>query len=140
MCETRVIFHDGSKGLFFVMPFVYPAVLHSSDHQPHFTAAHAISWLLQCARGVEYLHGMKPKALIHRDLKPSKYGGRYALGCSPFVMNTCSTFSQKCCCQFLTFYVDLFLQSFSQLCYHFWCYESLCKGCGNLTLLCIGNS
>lgn len=45
-------------------------VLHGSGPQPHYTAAHAMSWLLQCARGVEYLHGMKPKALIHRDLKP----------------------------------------------------------------------
>jgi mitogen-activated protein kinase kinase kinase 7 len=31
-----------------------------------------MSWALQCARGVEYLHGMKPKAIIHRDLKPPK--------------------------------------------------------------------
>lgn len=45
-------------------------VLHGSGPQPRYTAAHAMSWLLQCARGVEYLHGMKPKALIHRDLKP----------------------------------------------------------------------
>ncbi|KAK7479642.1 hypothetical protein BaRGS_00029108 [Batillaria attramentaria] len=45
-------------------------VLHGSGPQPQYTAAHAMSWLLQCARGVEYLHGMKPKALIHRDLKP----------------------------------------------------------------------
>ncbi|KAF7655626.1 hypothetical protein LDENG_00053190 [Lucifuga dentata] len=29
-----------------------------------------MSWCLQCARGVAYLHAMKPKALIHRDLKP----------------------------------------------------------------------
>jgi len=27
------------------------------------------SWCLQCAKGVEYLHNMKPKPLIHRDLK-----------------------------------------------------------------------
>ncbi|XP_076466494.1 mitogen-activated protein kinase kinase kinase 7-like isoform X2 [Babylonia areolata] len=45
-------------------------VLHGSGPQPYYTAAHAMNWLLQCARGVEYLHGMKPKALIHRDLKP----------------------------------------------------------------------
>uniref|UniRef100_A0A1S4M3R0 Tak1, putative n=1 Tax=Ixodes scapularis TaxID=6945 RepID=A0A1S4M3R0_IXOSC len=36
----------------------------------HYTAAHAISWMLQCAKGVAYLHNMKPKALVHRDLKP----------------------------------------------------------------------
>lgn len=34
-----------------------------------YTAGHAISWALQCACGVAYLHNMKPKALIHRDLK-----------------------------------------------------------------------
>ncbi|CAI9738199.1 mitogen-activated protein kinase kinase kinase 7-like isoform X3 [Octopus vulgaris] len=45
-------------------------VLHGAGPQPAYTAAHAISWALQCARGVEYLHSMKPKALIHRDLKP----------------------------------------------------------------------
>lgn len=47
-------------------------VLHSADPQPHYTAAHAMSWCLQCALGVAYLHAMKPKALIHRDLKPPK--------------------------------------------------------------------
>ncbi|KAL5010470.1 hypothetical protein ScPMuIL_012775 [Solemya velum] len=45
-------------------------VLHGTGPQPHYTSAHSMSWALQCARGVEYLHGMKPKALIHRDLKP----------------------------------------------------------------------
>lgn len=44
-------------------------VLHCTP-QVEYTAAHAISWALQCARGVAYLHNMKPKALIHRDLKP----------------------------------------------------------------------
>uniref|UniRef100_A0A096M465 Mitogen-activated protein kinase kinase kinase 7 n=1 Tax=Poecilia formosa TaxID=48698 RepID=A0A096M465_POEFO len=45
-------------------------LLHSADPLPHYTAAHAMSWCLQCADGVAYLHNMKPKALIHRDLKP----------------------------------------------------------------------
>uniref|UniRef100_A0A8D0A8I0 Mitogen-activated protein kinase kinase kinase 7 n=1 Tax=Sander lucioperca TaxID=283035 RepID=A0A8D0A8I0_SANLU len=45
-------------------------LLHSADPQPHYTASHAMSWCLQCAEGVAYLHAMKPKALIHRDLKP----------------------------------------------------------------------
>ncbi|XP_035829057.1 mitogen-activated protein kinase kinase kinase 7 isoform X9 [Aplysia californica] len=45
-------------------------VLHGSGQQPLYKAAHAMSWCLQCARGVEYLHNMKPKALVHRDLKP----------------------------------------------------------------------
>ncbi|XP_043466967.1 mitogen-activated protein kinase kinase kinase 7-like [Leptopilina heterotoma] len=44
-------------------------VLHC-DPQPHYTVGHAMSWALQCARGVAYLHNMKPKPLIHRDLKP----------------------------------------------------------------------
>ena len=30
------------------------------------------SWLLQSAGGVEYLHNMQPKPLMHRDLKPAK--------------------------------------------------------------------
>ncbi|XP_063078952.1 mitogen-activated protein kinase kinase kinase 7 isoform X2 [Engraulis encrasicolus] len=45
-------------------------VLHGAEPLPHYTAAHAMSWCLQCSQGVSYLHGMKPKALIHRDLKP----------------------------------------------------------------------
>uniref|UniRef100_A0A673I6J1 Mitogen-activated protein kinase kinase kinase 7 n=1 Tax=Sinocyclocheilus rhinocerous TaxID=307959 RepID=A0A673I6J1_9TELE len=45
-------------------------VLHGAEPLPHYTASHAMSWCLQCSQGVSYLHGMKPKALIHRDLKP----------------------------------------------------------------------
>lgn len=45
-------------------------LLHGADPQPYYTASHAMSWCLQCAQGVAYLHAMKPKALIHRDLKP----------------------------------------------------------------------
>ncbi|XP_056151650.1 mitogen-activated protein kinase kinase kinase 7-like isoform X2 [Lampris incognitus] len=45
-------------------------VLHGAEPLPHYTASHAMSWCLQCAQGVAYLHAMKPKALIHRDLKP----------------------------------------------------------------------
>uniref|UniRef100_A0A4W4EDB0 Mitogen-activated protein kinase kinase kinase 7 n=1 Tax=Electrophorus electricus TaxID=8005 RepID=A0A4W4EDB0_ELEEL len=45
-------------------------VLHGAEPLPHYSASHAMSWCLQCAQGVSYLHGMKPKALIHRDLKP----------------------------------------------------------------------
>uniref|UniRef100_A0A8C6VR16 Mitogen-activated protein kinase kinase kinase 7 n=1 Tax=Nothobranchius furzeri TaxID=105023 RepID=A0A8C6VR16_NOTFU len=45
-------------------------VLHGAEPLPYYTASHAMSWCLQCSRGVSYLHGMKPKALIHRDLKP----------------------------------------------------------------------
>ncbi|KAJ8712393.1 hypothetical protein PYW07_005235 [Mythimna separata] len=44
-------------------------VLHNRP-KPKYTAAHAMSWARQCAEGVAYLHSMKPKPLIHRDLKP----------------------------------------------------------------------
>ncbi|XP_012229560.1 mitogen-activated protein kinase kinase kinase 7-like [Linepithema humile] len=44
-------------------------VLHCNP-QPHYTTSHAMSWTLQCARGVAHLHNMKPRPLIHRDLKP----------------------------------------------------------------------
>ncbi|KAG9347424.1 hypothetical protein JZ751_004991 [Albula glossodonta] len=45
-------------------------MLHGAEPLPYYTASHAMSWSLQCSQGVAYLHGMKPKALIHRDLKP----------------------------------------------------------------------
>ncbi|XP_028996637.1 mitogen-activated protein kinase kinase kinase 7 isoform X2 [Betta splendens] len=45
-------------------------VLHGVEPLPYYTASHAMSWCLQCSQGVAYLHSMKPKALIHRDLKP----------------------------------------------------------------------
>lgn len=45
-------------------------VLHGAGPQPDYSSGHAMSWALQCARGVEYLHSMKPKPLVHRDLKP----------------------------------------------------------------------
>lgn len=44
-------------------------VLHCNP-KPKYTAGHAISWTLQCAKGVAYLHAMQPKPLVHRDLKP----------------------------------------------------------------------
>nr|XP_018900861.1 PREDICTED: mitogen-activated protein kinase kinase kinase 7-like [Bemisia tabaci] len=44
--------------------------LHNSHPAPIYNAGHAMNWALQCAEGVAYLHNMKPKALIHRDLKP----------------------------------------------------------------------
>ncbi|XP_063698386.1 mitogen-activated protein kinase kinase kinase 7 [Culicoides brevitarsis] len=44
-------------------------ILHVQRHI-QYSAGHAISWALQCAEGVAYLHAMTPKPLIHRDLKP----------------------------------------------------------------------
>lgn len=46
-------------------------VLHGKPPQPVYNLAHALSWALQCAKGVAYLHRQKPKPLIHRDLKPA---------------------------------------------------------------------
>jgi mitogen-activated protein kinase kinase kinase 7 len=40
-------------------------VLHNTP-LPTYSAGHAMSWALQCAKGVAYLHNMKPTALIHR--------------------------------------------------------------------------
>ena len=44
-------------------------MLHQTKPQIPYHSGHALSWCLQCALGVEYLHSLKPKALIHRDLK-----------------------------------------------------------------------
>ncbi|XP_054267418.1 mitogen-activated protein kinase kinase kinase 7-like [Macrosteles quadrilineatus] len=55
-----------------VMEFAEGGSLYNVLHyppKPAYNAGHAISWALQCARGVAYLHNMKPKAVIHRDLK-----------------------------------------------------------------------
>ncbi|XP_028134200.1 mitogen-activated protein kinase kinase kinase 7 isoform X1 [Diabrotica virgifera virgifera] len=63
-----------TKGMHFCLVMEYAEggslfnVLHRSDLC--YTFAHAISWAYQCSKGVEYLHAMQPKPLIHRDLKP----------------------------------------------------------------------
>ena len=44
-------------------------VLHQMKAHLPYNSGHAISWVLQCAKGVDYLHSMKPKPIIHRDLK-----------------------------------------------------------------------
>ncbi|KAH8243454.1 hypothetical protein KR032_007512, partial [Drosophila birchii] len=41
-----------------------------SDY-PSYTLAHALNWAHQIAQGLAYLHAMKPKAVIHRDIKPN---------------------------------------------------------------------
>ncbi|OQR79767.1 mitogen-activated protein kinase kinase kinase 7-like [Tropilaelaps mercedesae] len=47
-------------------------VLHCKPYTIHvqYTTAHALSWCLQCIRGIDYLHNMEPKPLVHRDIKP----------------------------------------------------------------------
>lgn len=35
-----------------------------------YSIGHALSWAYQTAKGVSYLHQMKPKPLVHRDIKP----------------------------------------------------------------------
>ncbi|KAF2349649.1 Serine-threonine/tyrosine-protein kinase catalytic domain [Trinorchestia longiramus] len=44
-------------------------LLHNPPYPPY-TLAHALSWLLQCAKAVAYLHAIEPGPIIHRDLKP----------------------------------------------------------------------
>jgi hypothetical protein len=51
--------------ILYVLNAVVCLVLHNTP-LPIYTAGHAMSWALQCAEGVAYLHNMKPKALIHR--------------------------------------------------------------------------
>ncbi|KAK7583722.1 hypothetical protein V9T40_004685 [Parthenolecanium corni] len=56
-----------------IMEYAEGGSLHNVLHGTpvaSYNVGHAISWAYQCAQGVAYLHNMKPKALIHRDLKP----------------------------------------------------------------------
>lgn len=55
-----------------VMEFAEDGSLYNVLHcrpKPRYTMAHAMSWALQTAEGVAYLHNMDP-IMIHRDLKP----------------------------------------------------------------------
>ncbi|XP_036319507.1 mitogen-activated protein kinase kinase kinase 7-like [Rhagoletis pomonella] len=59
--------------IYLIMEFIEGGSLHTFLHgkvKPYYSTAHAMSWARQCAEGVAYLHAMKPKPLIHRDLKP----------------------------------------------------------------------
>lgn len=56
-----------------VMEYAEGGSLHNVLHchpEIAYTASHAMSWARQCAEGVAYMHAMRPKPLIHRDLKP----------------------------------------------------------------------
>ncbi|XP_030244472.1 dual specificity protein kinase zak2-like [Drosophila navojoa] len=39
------------------------------DERNEYTMARAIDWMIQLTQGINHLHSMKPKPLIHRDLK-----------------------------------------------------------------------
>ncbi|XP_030378982.1 mitogen-activated protein kinase kinase kinase 7 [Scaptodrosophila lebanonensis] len=61
------------QSTYLIMEYAEGGSLHNFLHgkvQPAYSLAHAMSWALQCAEGVAYLHAMSPKPLIHRDLKP----------------------------------------------------------------------
>lgn len=45
-------------------------LLHREDDVQPYDLRHACYWAYQAAMGVNYCHELKPKALIHRDLKP----------------------------------------------------------------------
>ncbi|RWS12919.1 mitogen-activated protein kinase kinase kinase 7-like protein [Dinothrombium tinctorium] len=60
------------KPVCLVMEFADGGSLHEALHMsPEFeySLIHAINWCLQCASGVAYLHSLKPKPIVHRDLK-----------------------------------------------------------------------
>ncbi|XP_052835402.1 mitogen-activated protein kinase kinase kinase 7 isoform X1 [Drosophila gunungcola] len=59
--------------VYLLMEYVDGGSLFSFLHaqsKPSYSLAHALNWSLQIAQGVAYLHGMRPKAVIHRDIKP----------------------------------------------------------------------
>lgn len=81
------------QATYLIMEYAEGGSLYNFLHgkvKPAYTLSHAISWALQCAevcqlpieckiillidrfclQGVAHLHGMSPKPLIHRDLKP----------------------------------------------------------------------
>ncbi|XP_030563190.1 mitogen-activated protein kinase kinase kinase 7 [Drosophila novamexicana] len=64
---------SAQQATYLIMEYAEGGSLHNFLHgkvKPAYSLAHAMSWARQCAEGVAYLHGMSPKPLIHRDLKP----------------------------------------------------------------------
>ncbi|XP_030078967.1 tyrosine-protein kinase JAK2-like [Drosophila hydei] len=39
------------------------------DEQKEYTMARALDWMIQCVQGIQHLHSMTPKPMLHRDLK-----------------------------------------------------------------------
>ncbi|XP_037815270.1 mitogen-activated protein kinase kinase kinase 7-like isoform X2 [Lucilia sericata] len=61
------------KSNYIIMEYAEGGSLHHFLHgnvKPYYSMAHAMSWARQCAEAVAYMHAMKPKPLVHRDLKP----------------------------------------------------------------------
>ncbi|XP_023031006.1 mitogen-activated protein kinase kinase kinase 7 [Drosophila willistoni] len=61
------------QSTYLIMEYAEGGSLHNFLHgkvQPAYSLAHAMSWARQCALGLDYLHAMTPKPLIHRDVKP----------------------------------------------------------------------
>ncbi|KAH8313454.1 hypothetical protein KR067_006066, partial [Drosophila pandora] len=66
-----VCWHDDLLHL--LVEYMDGGSLHSflhADWQPSYTLSHSLNWALQMAKGIAYLHAMKPKAVVHRDVKP----------------------------------------------------------------------
>lgn len=60
-----------SLTIFYPFNFHLNLVLHERM-DINYKLSHAINWCLQAARGISYLHSIKPKPMMHRDLKPPK--------------------------------------------------------------------
>ncbi|XP_037815273.1 mitogen-activated protein kinase kinase kinase 7-like [Lucilia sericata] len=64
---------SNEKSNYMIMEYAEGGSLHQFLHgneKPYYSMAHALSWARQCAEAVAYMHAMKPKPLVHRDLKP----------------------------------------------------------------------
>ncbi|KAH8410505.1 hypothetical protein KR215_010381, partial [Drosophila sulfurigaster] len=64
---------DGDNRTVMVMEYAACGSLHNMLHNNGislaYTRRNGVGWMLQCAKGVEYLHKFSPK-ILHRDLKP----------------------------------------------------------------------